>query len=104
MELKEVKTYYNNGQLFEHCFLNENGEFHGEYKARTECGQMWIQCFYDNGKYHGEYKRWHSNGQLWDHCFYINSKEITEKEYYDSRMKEKLEKINEWDNIQGATQ
>ena len=70
--LVECKSWYENGQLFEHYFKDDNGERQGEYKS------------------------WWSNGKLWDHCFYNMDKRISKEEYYDLQMKKKLENINEW--------
>ena len=47
-----------------------------EHKEYFENGQLWKHCFYLNGKLHGEYKAYYQNGQLWEHCFYLNGNRL----------------------------
>ena len=77
-ELEEIKMFYNNGQLKEHYFLNENNQYHGECKLYYDNGQLGSHYFYKNNKLHGEYKLYwnNSNGQLYEHLLYENGKLI----------------------------
>ena len=100
MELKEVKTYYNNGVLRSHYFYDNKGNLHGEYKSyRSNNGQLWFHHFYNNGRLNGEYKIYRDNGQLWKHCFYIDDNEISKEEWYGLQMKKKLERVLEWEYV-----
>lgn len=90
-EIKELKKYYNNGQLQEHSSYrnwklevykqlyekvlllesyDDSVSLDGEYKKWHDNGQLWIHSFYKNGVFDGEYKRWWSNGHLAIQCFY----------------------------------
>ena len=95
--MREYFTHYNNGQLKEHFFQDENGNLQDEYKLYYDNGQIKIHCFFnENGYRQGEFKWWFDNGQLWCHYFFKNGKEITIKEWYDLQMKEKLDSILKW--------
>jgi antitoxin component YwqK of YwqJK toxin-antitoxin module len=63
--LKEVKTYHDNGILHEHYFVNELNEIDGEYKKWYKNGQQWEIGYYKNGLVEGEYKVWYENGHQW---------------------------------------
>ena len=68
----EYKRWDENGQLSVHCFF-VNGRYHGEAKLWWyENGQLRRHCFFVNDEFHGEYKSWRDNGQLSVHCFYVN--------------------------------
>ena len=75
MKSKEKKEYYENGQLWQHCFFL-NGKLHGECKSYRENGQLMYHYFYLNDKIHGEYKYYYENGQICEHRFYLNHKQI----------------------------
>ncbi len=65
----EFKSYFNNGQLWEHAFLR-NGIIHGEYKKYYYDGQLCEHFFCQNGYFHGEYKEYHKNGYLKHSTFF----------------------------------
>ena len=57
-------------------WLNDKGQYHGEYKWWYENGQLSEHCFCVNDLLHGEFKWWDRNGQLDDHRFYVNGEEV----------------------------
>ena len=67
----EFKWWYIDGQLYEHCFY-VNDKLHGEFEKWYENGQIYAHCFYVNGQKHGEHKLWWGDGQLSSHGFYVN--------------------------------
>ena len=69
----EYKEWDSDSQLEEHCFF-VNGELHGDYKWWRKDGTLEEHSFYVNGKRHGEYKWWYENGQLEQHCFFVNGR------------------------------
>lgn len=96
--MREVKIHHANGQIFQHCWRNENDQIQGEYKFWWENGQIWQQSFYKDGKHNGESKVWNKNGQIEEHLFFHNAKEvdisgyvedinnITEHEYFQLQL------------------
>lgn len=66
--LKYLKTN------MEEYYIDENGGFHGEYKAYYSNGQLRLICNYVDNKLQGEYKDYHENGQLYLICNYVNKK------------------------------
>ena len=57
-------------------WVNDRGEWHGEYKWWDENGQLREHSFYVNDVLHGEYKSWWENGQIQKHCFWVNGEEV----------------------------
>ena len=51
--LKEAKTYYNNGVLHQHYFLNKKCKRVGEYKSWCSNGQLLANFYYNKGKVFG---------------------------------------------------
>ncbi len=46
----EYKSWYENGQLWEHCFFNKNGNMEGEYKSWYKNGKLYRHYLYKNGE------------------------------------------------------
>ncbi|SNR37881.1 YARHG domain-containing protein [Lutibacter flavus] len=61
--VKEVKTYFENGQL-ESISYKKNGKLNGEFKTYLENGQIELAGSYKNGKVNGEVKKYNKSGQL----------------------------------------
>ena len=77
--LTEVKEFFNDRQLMEHYFLNENGKRYGECKIYYPNGQLYAHCFFnENGEKHGEYKDYFYIGELKKHLLYENGEIIKE--------------------------
>ena len=70
MSLKEIKTKTH------HCYRNDAGQRHGEYKSYHSDGQLYVNCHFNNGQFHGEYKRYGKGGQLLRHAYYVNGDEV----------------------------
>ncbi|MCD9853411.1 hypothetical protein LUD75_01750 [Epilithonimonas sp. JDS] len=80
---KENKTYYENGNLKEHNYLDENGEVTGEWKAYYESGKLLKTGNIENGKLEGEVKEYYENGNLMSITNYQNGLENGEWKYYN---------------------
>ncbi len=72
----EYTEYWGDGKTpYEHCFYNERGDLHGEYKNCYEDGTPIVRCSYENGKLHGPYKDYFKGTSLVEtHCFYEHGK------------------------------
>ena len=78
----EYKEWWDNDQLYKHCFYNDKSVKEGEYKRWHENGQLYIHCFFnDEGNLEGEYKEWYSNSQLVKYKLYKNDEVI--KDYLE---------------------
>lgn len=55
--MKEIKNYFNDGQIGQHYWIDEKR------------------------KYQGEFKDWYEDGLLYEHVFYHNDEEINITEY-----------------------
>ena len=72
-EIEDVKKYYDNGQLYKHCFYRYD-KYDGEYKEWYDNGQLSKHGFYRGGKWEGEWKEWYVSGKKLIHGFYNNNK------------------------------
>jgi antitoxin component YwqK of YwqJK toxin-antitoxin module len=80
----EHKVWYDNGQIYTHSFYKD-GDLDGEYKVWYDNRQIKKHCFYKDGKLDGEYKLWYDNEQIKEHCFYKYGKLDGEnKVWYDN--------------------
>ena len=57
-------------------WVNDKGLRHGEYKDWWDNGQLFEHCFYVNDEIHGEYKRWYITGELRHHKYFSHGIEI----------------------------
>ena len=67
MKCKEVKEYYKSGELKRHCFVDDNGKKHGEYRDYYENGHLRWHYFTRNGRECGEVKWLNGKGTLNGH-------------------------------------
>jgi hypothetical protein len=70
-----IKEYYENGQLFIHCFCKDN-KMNGEYKLHYKNGQISQHAFYKDNKIDGEYKIYSKNNELIRYEYYIDDMSI----------------------------
>ena len=47
--LTEIKIFWNNGQLWKHYFLDENDNFHDEYKRYSISGNLIMHKLFEHG-------------------------------------------------------
>ena len=67
---KHIK-YYSDKKIKE-IYYTINNKYEGEYKIWWDNGQLFKHCFYKNDLLDGEYKLWHLDKKLWIHRFYKN--------------------------------
>lgn len=63
-EEKEVKEYYENGQLKSIC-KTIDGKLNGEWKSYHENGQLFESAYLIDGLQTGEYKNYYNTGKLY---------------------------------------
>ena len=68
MKYKEVKDYYESGELERHYFVDENGNKRGEYRSYCKNGKLRWHHFRCNDYGYGEAKWLNNDGTLYDHC------------------------------------
>ena len=67
MKYKEVKEYYDSGQLERHYFIDETGDMHGEYREYHDNWQLSWHHFGHIGNDYGEVKEFTHEGTLQYH-------------------------------------
>lgn len=50
--IKEVKFYWDNGNIIEHYFLNKKNKRHGHYRVFNNVGSLERTYIYKNGLWH----------------------------------------------------
>ena len=68
MKYKEVKDYYESGELERHYFVDENGNKRGEYRSYCKNGQLRWHYFSHIDYDYGELKMFNEDGTLYHHC------------------------------------
>ena len=89
--LKEIKTYFDNGKISQHYFINENNKKEGKYNVWWNNGQQLKICYYKNGILEGKYNVWYNNGQQLKIRYYKNG--LLEGEYTDWNTNGNLSRI-----------
>uniref|UniRef100_A0A6C0EM28 MORN repeat protein n=1 Tax=viral metagenome TaxID=1070528 RepID=A0A6C0EM28_9ZZZZ len=72
--MEEVKTYYDNGQLYSQGSYVQ-GKKEGKWTYWRDNGQLYFQHSYVQGKEEGEWTFWYSNGKLHSKGYYDQEKE-----------------------------
>ena len=81
-------------------WINDKGQWHGEYKRWHDNGKLLVHRFYFNDKFHGEYKLWDNNGELRSHYYYSHGELIhdliKERVTEEDKFKLTLEHGGQW--------
>ena len=64
MKLYTVKTYHENGKIYQEYTVNEHCHIHGTYRDWYDNGPLYSQCEYVNGELHGIQYIWNEDGSL----------------------------------------
>jgi len=86
MKLTHIKT------KTEDYYIDEQGLKQGEFKNYHDNGQLYEHSFWKNDERHGECN-YYIDGILTVHSFYKDGKQISEQEYKEWQLKEKIEKV-----------
>jgi hypothetical protein len=85
-EVKESKTYYKNGQLYEHEFYNDKMDREGLSTVYYKTGQIMVQSWFHQGMLDGICKLWSKPGKLMLREHYSkNERHGPSKVWYNSR-------------------
>jgi hypothetical protein len=55
-----------------HFFKDDIGRYQGECKSWYDNGQLREHCFWLNGRRQGEYNWWYEDGTFLSHVFYVD--------------------------------
>jgi len=92
-KIGEFKRWWDNVQLFLHCFYNKEKEIEGEYKLWYDNGQLFIHCYRrgvksrintthyideSDKRFKDEYKEWLDNGKLKKHIIFNDDGSLKE--------------------------
>jgi hypothetical protein len=105
--IREIKRYYENGNLESDEKIDGNGEQTGEWKFYYENGQLSMIGSYLDGKQHGKWKFYKETGELKATEYYINDKRqpssFSSNLNLHSHTKTKWEEVNKEKNIREFT-
>ncbi len=62
--MKEIKKYYDNGNLDCHYFIDNNDKFHGVYLSYYGTGKLFQECCFNHGNYRGVWKCFSKESQF----------------------------------------
>ena len=83
-QVKEIVTKYDNGNINQIGYINENGFKDGNWTGYYENGVLWSKAQYDNGLKDGVWKIYKPDGKLYSEVKYKKGKRQYGRIYDDT--------------------
>jgi len=83
-QVKEIVTKYDNGNVNQIGYINENGLKDGNWTGYYQNGVLWSKAQYDNGRKDGLWKVYRPDGKLYSEVKYRRGERLYGRLYDDT--------------------